>query len=125
MLEKRSRKELKEEENSFYGYQDKWLSNKEDKDSWDRMFIIVYKVMISSIKKKLKNIKRADIDELALDGTISILARYKKPKGYYIQYLLTVCRDMAFYQLYNEQREREDKELSYEDWIEFNYKGEK
>lgn len=117
---KNLKNELKKRENEFYESQKLYKQTK-DKKHWDKMFIIVNECMISAIKNQCKNVKRNDIYDLSMEGTIQIMNRYKKIENYNIDYLLTVCRNCALCIVHNDKQKKIDNEFSLDAWVSYEY----
>lgn len=116
----KSKKKLKQIENEFYESQRLYKQTK-DKKYWDKMFVIVNDCMVSAVKYQCKNVKRNDIYDLSMEGTIQIMNRYKKIEDYNIDYLLTVCRNCALCIVHNDKQKRIDNEISLDAWISYEY----
>ncbi|CAJ0610707.1 unnamed protein product [Cylicocyclus nassatus] len=114
---------LKEKELEFYRVQDHWLEHK-DKESWDQMWMFVQRAVEAAIKQKLHGVVRRDVDDLVMTATVNIMARYKRPQGYKIEYLLTTARFGAIGVLYNSKQKQIDQETSYEAWTTYQLKQE-
>ena len=69
--------------------------NTHDTKSWDKMFLCVMKCCEVQTRKIMGN-KGGDILDYSMQATVNIMNRYKKPKGYKIDYLVTVCRNECF-----------------------------
>ena len=117
-MKKLSSKEQKQSEAEFYEAQDSYLKDG-NKKAWDKMFIIINNAIISALKKQLFNIKRTDINDLALDAACQVMSRYEKPEGYKVKYLLTVARFAAMGVLHNGRQKFHDSILSYEECVAF------
>lgn len=117
-MKKLSSKEQKQLEAEFYEAQDSYLKDG-NKAAWDKMFFIMHNAIIFALKKQLLNVKRTDIDDLALDATCQVMYRYKKPEGYKVDYLLTVARFAAMGVLHNDRQKFHDSTLSYEEYVAF------
>ena len=89
-----------------------------NKADWDIMFFCVLKCCLSCtnqiVKKQnagYKLISKEDcielIEDYARNSATEIMARYKKPKGYRIKYLATVCRNQCFHNI-----ERENEKIN-------------
>ena len=68
------------------------------------------------MKKKIAFIKKTDkedlsalIEDYARNSATEIMARYRKPKGYKIKYIATVCRNQCFHNIENE-KERQNRQ---------------
>lgn len=115
---------LKTDEYYFYYVQRMYNSStdpKEKKKYWDQMFYMMLRAITAAIKKKLVNVKRDDIDELALDATCQVMNRYLKPEGYEVQYLLACAHWSAIGVLYNGKQKFKDDCISYEEWESYQY----
>lgn len=116
----KSKDKLKQRENEFYESQKLYKQTK-DKKYWNKMFVIVNECMISAVKSECKSVKRNDIYDLSMDGTVQIMNRYKKIENYNIDYLLTVCRNCAWCIVKNSKQKRLDRELSFDAWVSYDY----
>lgn len=113
---KLTKQEQKRIEAEFYQVQKHWHENN-DKKSWDRMFEIMLNAITVSIKKKLMNVKRTDIDELALDATCQVMARFQKNPNYNVDRLLCASHYASLGILYNEKQKFYDRQASLEDLL--------
>ena len=105
----------------FKEAQDKWLATS-SKDAWDQMFLIINHCCAACLKKfVLKNkiyMESEEFNYISLDCCVAIMNRYKKPKGYFITYPATVCKNAVFDYMTRPKRfaeiERMKQTVSYE-----------
>ena len=69
--------------------------NTHNPKSWDKMFVCVMKCCEVQVRKIMGS-KCEDNLDYSMQATVNIMNRYKKPKGYKIDYLVTVCRNECF-----------------------------
>lgn len=91
---------------TFYEAQEAYLKTQSEQ-AWETMWFCVLKcctsnaVKIVKARQKAYNVGSGEFvefcDEIAIQSAADIMARYKKPKGYKIQYIATVCRNQCFY----------------------------
>lgn len=86
----------------------------QSKESWEMLWLYVQDVLSNSLKKKLKGVYRSDYEDMLIEGTISIMSRYKKSEDYNIQYLPALTALVSRNLVYNKKQQREDREVSYE-----------
>lgn len=120
---------LKCKEYDFYYTQHVYLTTTDEKlkkACFDKMFFAVNFAVETALKKKWKKlaangIVRDDFEDMLSMITLAIMERYKKPKGYYIGYLLTVAELAVFGILHSPRQRFEDSMLSFEAWQDYEY----
>lgn len=97
--------------NSFIEAQENYLENK-DENSWHIMFISCQKMCeITLANYARKNNFRVDKEvfaDISSEAAVRIMNRYKKAKGYKIEYLRTICRYSIIDVMYNKRNKFED-----------------
>lgn len=120
---------LKCREFEFYYNQHIYLTTTDEKlkkACFDKMFFAVNFAVETALKKKWKKlaasgIVRDDFEDMLSTITLAVMERYKKPKGYYIRYLLTVAELAVFGILHSPRQRFEDSMLSFEAWQDYEY----
>lgn len=123
---------LKCGEFEFYHNQHVYLTTTDEKLKkvcFDKMFLAVNFAVETALKKRWKKlaacgIVRDDFEDMLSTITLAIMKRYKKPKGYYIGYLLTVAELAVFGILHSPRQRFEDSMLSFEAWQYYEYNTE-
>ena len=121
---------LKCKEYKFYYTQNLYLNSTDEKikkESFEKMFFMVHFAVEVALKKRLRPLSRQgvirhDFDDLAMDATINVMNRYKKPKGYKVLYLLTTADYAALGILHNPRQKFWDNQVSYEAWLQYEFK---
>lgn len=125
--------ELKCQEYEFYYYQNLYLCSDDEKlkkKYFDKMFLLVKFAVETALKKRLGKLFRKgavrpnmveDVYDFTMTATANIMSRYKKPKGYRIQYLLVTADYAALGVLHNERQKFWDKQISLESWDNYEY----
>lgn len=106
---------LKEKEQEFYKVQENWNLYHRKEDS-DKLFFYIYDAVSAAIKQKLIGITRNDVDDLIMNATLTVFARYKKDKPYYLSHLLTGAHYAALGVLYNDKQKFDDGLLALDDF---------
>ena len=120
---------LKCKEYDFYYTQHVYLTTTDEKlkkACFDKMFFAVNFAVETALKKRWKKLAangvvRDDFEDMLSTITLAIMERYKKPKGYYIGYLLTVAELAVFGILHSPKQRFEDSMLSFEAWQDYEY----
>lgn len=120
---------LKCKEYDFYYTQRIYLTTTDEKlkkTCFDKMFFAVNFAVETALKKKwgklaANGIVRNDFEDMLSKITLTIMERYKKPKGYCIGYLLTVAELAVFGILHSPRQRFEDSMLSFEAWQDYEY----
>lgn len=120
---------LKCKEYDFYYAQHVYLTTTDEKlkkACFDKMFFAVHFAVETALKKRWKKlaangIVRDDFEDMLSTITLTVMERYKKPKGYYIGYLLTVAELAVFGILHSPRQRFEDSMLSFEAWQDYEY----
>ena len=120
---------LKCKEYDFYYNQHVYLTTTDEKLKkicFDKMFFAVNFAVETALKKRWKKLSakgvvRDDFEDMLSTITLTIMERYKKPKGYYIGYLLTVAELAVFGILHSPKQRLEDSMLSFEAWQDYEY----
>ena len=120
---------LKCKEYYFYYIQHIYLTTTDEKlkkACFDKMFLAVNFAVETALKKRwkklaAKGIVRDDFEDMLSTTTLTIMERYKKPKGYCIKYLLTVAELAVFGILHSPKQRLEDSMLSFEAWQDYEY----
>ena len=120
---------LKCKEYDFYYNQHIYLTTTDEKLKkicFDKMFFAVNFAVETALKKRwkklaAKGVVRDDFEDMLSTITIAIMERYKKPKGYYIGYLLTVAELAVLGILHSPRQRFEDSTLSFEAWQDYEY----
>lgn len=120
---------LKCKEYDFYYNQHIYLTTTDEKLKkvcFDKMFFAVNFAVETALKKRwkklaAKGVVRDDFEDMLSTITIAIMERYKKPKGYYIGYLLTVAELAVLGILHSPKQRFEDSMLSFEAWQDYEY----
>ena len=120
---------LKCKEYDFYYNQHVYLTTTDEKlkkACFDKMFFAVNFAVETALKKRWKKLSakgvvRDDFEDMLSTITLTIMERYKKPKGYYIGYLLTVAELAVFGILHSPKQRLEDSMLSFEAWQDYEY----
>lgn len=120
---------LKCKEYDFYYTQRIYLTTTDEKlkkTCFDKMFFAVNFAVETALKKKwgklaANGIVRNDFEDMLSKITLTIMERYKKPKGYCIKYLLTVAELAVFGILHSPRQRFEDSMLSFEAWQDYEY----
>ena len=123
---------LKCKEYDFYYTQRVYLTTTDEKlkkACFDKMFLAVNFAVETALKKKWRKlaangIVRNDFEDMLSRITLAIMERYKKPKGYYIGYLLTVVELAVLGILHSPRQRFEDSMLSFEAWQDYEYNSE-
>lgn len=123
---------LKCKEYDFYYTQRVYLTTTDEKlkkACFDKMFLAVNFAVETALKKKWRKlaasgIVRNDFEDMLSRITLTIMERYKKPKGYYIGYLLTVVELAVLGILHSPRQRFEDSMLSFEAWQDYEYNSE-
>ena len=123
---------LKCKEYDFYYNQHVYLTTTDEKLKkicFDKMFFAVNFAVETALKKRWKKLSakgvvRDDFEDMLSTITLTIMERYKKPKGYYIGYLLTVAELAVFGILHSPKQRFEDSMLSFEAWQDYEYSSE-
>lgn len=123
---------LKCGEFEFYYNQHIYLTTTDEKLKkvcFDKMFFAVNFAVETALKKRWKKLAsqgvvRNDFEDMLSTITLAIMERYKKPKGYYIGYLLTVAELAVFGILHSPRQRFEDSMLSFEAWQDYEYSSE-
>lgn len=123
---------LKCKEYDFYYNQRIYLTTTDEKlkkACFDKMFFAVNFAVETALKKRWKKLAasgvvRDDFEDMLSTITLAIMGRYKKPKGYYIGYLLTVAELAVFGILHSPRQRFEDSMLSFEAWQDYEYNSE-
>ena len=123
---------LKCKEYDFYYNQHIYLTTTDEKlkkACFDKMFFAVNFAVETALKKEWRKlaangIVRNDFEDMLSKITLAIMERYKKPKGYYIRYLLTVAELAVFGILHSPRQCFEDSMLSFEAWQDYEYNSE-
>lgn len=113
-----NKQNLKEKELLFYKLQEHWLEHN-DKESWDKMWMLVQRAVEAAIKQKLHGVVRRDVDDLINQATINIMSRYKRPQSYKIEHLLTAAHFASLGVLYTKKQQQIDQEISWEAWCNY------
>ena len=120
---------LKCKEYDFYYNQHIYLTTTDEKLKkicFDKMFFAVNFAVETALKKRwkklaAKGVVRDDFEDMLSTITLAIMERYKKPKGYYIGYLLTVAELAVLGILHSPKQRFEDSMLSFEAWQDYEY----
>ena len=120
---------LKCKEYDFYYNQHIYLTTTDEKLKkicFDKMFFAVNFAVETALKKRWKKLSakgvvRDDFEDMLSTITLAIMERYKKPKGYYIGYLLTVAELAVLGILHSPKQRFEDSMLSFEAWQDYEY----
>lgn len=120
---------LKCKEYDFYYTQHVYLTTTDEKLKkvcFDKMFFAVNFAVETALKKRWKQLAvsgvvRDDFEDMLSTITLAVMERYKKPKGYYIGYLLTVAELAVFGILHSPRQRFEDSMLSFEAWQDYEY----
>lgn len=120
---------LKCKEYDFYYNQHIYLTTTDEKlkkACFDKMFFAVNFAVETALKKRWKTLAangvvRNDFEDMLSTITLAVMERYKKPKGYYIGYLLTVAELAVFGILHSPRQRFEDSMLSFEAWQDYEY----
>ena len=120
---------LKCKEYDFYYNQHIYLTTTDEKLKkicFDKMFFAVNFAVETALKKRwkklaAKGVVRDDFEDMLSTITLTIMERYKKPKGYYIGYLLTVAELAVLGILHSPKQRFEDSMLSFEAWQDYEY----
>lgn len=120
---------LKCKEYDFYYNQHIYLTTTDEKlkkACFDKMFFAVNFAVEAALKKRwkklaAKGVVRDDFEDMLSTITIAIMERYKKPKGYYIGYLLTVAELAVLGILHSPKQRFEDSMFSFEAWQDYEY----
>lgn len=120
---------LKCKEYDFYYNQHIYLTTTDEKlkkACFDKMFFAVNFAVETALKKRwkklaAKGVVRDDFEDMLSTITLTIMERYKKPKGYYIGYLLTVAELAVLGILHAPKQRFEDSMLSFEAWQDYEY----
>lgn len=123
---------LKCGEFEFYYNQRVYLTTTDEKlkkACFDKMFFAVNFAVETALKKRwgklaANGVVRNDFEDMLSTITLTIMERYKKPKGYYIGYLLTVAELAVFGILHSPKQRFEDSMLSFEAWQAYEYSSE-
>lgn len=123
---------LKCKEYDFYYTQHIYLTTTDEKlkkACFDKMFLAVNFAVETALKKRWKKLAsqgvvRDDFEDMLSTITLAVMERYKKPKGYYIGYLLTVAELAVFGILHSPKQRFEDSMLSFEAWQDYEYSSE-
>ena len=120
---------LKCQEYEFYYTQDLYIKTSDNK-YFNKMFMMVKTAVEVALKKRLGALARKgavrhnmsdDLYDFTMTATCNIMSRYKKPKGYRIQYLLVTADYAALGVLHNERQKFWDKQISLESWDNYEY----
>lgn len=117
----------------FYYVQRIYLTTTDEKlkkACFDKMYFAVNFAVETALKKRwgilaAKGVVRNDFEDMLSTITLAVMERYKKPKGYYIGYLLTVVGLAVFGILHSERQRFADSMLSFEAWQTYEYSLEK
>lgn len=104
----------------FYEAYERWLEDG-NKQDWDIMWIEVNNCLMSQAKKKAKGIRIPEMDERIMDATIKAMVKITK-KREEIRNLTNYLYFFVVDGLYNRKLQRQDKEISLEAWLEFEYR---
>lgn len=123
MNDEERKKIIKEKEAEFYKWQDIWFETG-DKEAWEQMFLIMMFVIETSIKKRLRGIRRTDFDDLVMEGTIKAMDKWYVKRHAKLYRLMSQAKWSAIEELYNKKQQQIDNETSYEAYIEWKWKKE-
>jgi len=99
----------------FREAQEAWLRT-QDAKAWETMFFCVRQYCeVSAFYITNGTFSRSDVKDYALKACVNIMARYRKPKGYFIRYLPTVCRNECVSQIYRAQEKFERSAVNTDD----------
>ena len=123
MGDEERKKIIKEKEAEFYKWQDIWFENG-SREAWEQMFFIMMFAIETSIKKRLKGIRRTDLDDLVMEGTIKAMDKWYIRRHEKLNRLMSQAKWSAVEMLYSKKQQQIDNETSYEAYIEWEWKKE-
>lgn len=121
--------ELKLQEMHYYKIQNLYNTATDEKTKtkyFQEMFFMMQFAIENAMKQRLGklNVSRPDFYDLVMTATINVMQRYRKPDGYYTDSLLSTAYYSVLSVLHNERQKWNDKMLSYEAFLEYEYNKE-